>query len=82
MNAINCIIIFFKRKQDKKTPLIIQKMNTLENIPIDFTKIENAIADIEHEPNISTEKLRKLKISLHELKNSSSIKIRKGKLKS
>lgn len=57
-------------------------MNTLENIPIDFTKIENAIADIEHEPNISTEKLRKLKISLHELKNSSSIKIRKGKLKS
>jgi len=59
--------------------VIIKKGKEDKNIK-EYNSIEEAIADLESDPNVSKEKIEKLKSSLKSLKNKTSIKINDGEL--
>lgn len=57
--------------------IIIQKEADAGNIT-EYHSIEEAIANLENDPNVPKEKIEKLKSSLNNLKYKTSIKIRDG----
>lgn len=70
----------FKKEQSVSTPLlIIKKMADDANVK-EYNSIEEAINDLENDPNVSTEKIEKLKSSIRILKDKTSIKIRNGEI--
>lgn len=71
---------FFTKKNKPSGPLLIIKKNTDDDNVKEYKSIEAAIADLENDPNISAEKIDKLRASLNKLKNKSSIKIQDGEI--
>jgi len=73
-------------KNYKPTPLlIIKKETSFSNSKYDadvkeYSTIDEAIADLENDPNVPKEKIEKLKSSLKLLKNKTSITIRNGEI--
>ena len=67
-----------KSGKDGSLPLIIIKKETNDSNIKEYKSIEEAIADLENDPNVSIDKIEKLKSSLKNLKNRASIKIRNG----
>ena len=61
-------------------PLLIIKKNADDANVREFKSIEEAIVDLENDPNVSSDKIEKLRSSLKNLKNKSSIKIRNGEI--
>lgn len=86
MNTLRRLINLFTKKHSKSAPLLIIKKETdltrlLDDVNIkEYNSIEEAIADLESDPNVSAEKIEKLRSSLKNLKNRTSIKIRNGEL--
>lgn len=70
----------FSKKHADSSPLIIIKKNTADENVKEYQSIEEAIADLENDPNVSVEKIEKLKSSLKQLKNKTSIKIKDGEI--
>ena len=56
-------------------PLLIIKKKIDDANVKEYKSIEEAIADLENDPNVSSEKIEKLRSSFKSLKNKSSIKI-------
>lgn len=80
------ISLFTKKTAKRKTrkagsaPLLIIKKDTSNsNIKV-YQSIEEAIADLENDPNVPSDKIEKLKSSVKMLKDQSSIKIRNGEI--
>jgi polyhydroxyalkanoate synthesis regulator phasin len=73
-------MIFFTKKQPKSAPLLIIKKETDEPNVKEYNSIEEAIADLENDPNVSADKIDKLRSALKKLKNKTSIKIKDGKI--
>lgn len=71
---------FFAKKQSKSVPLLIIKKDAADANIKKYESIEEAIADLENDPNVPSEKVEKLKASLKQLKNKTSIKIRNGEI--
>lgn len=71
---------FFTKKRSVSTPLLIIKKDADDVNVKEYKSIEEAIADLEIDPNVPTYKIEKLRSSLKNLKNKSSIKIRNGEL--
>ncbi|MEG8947245.1 hypothetical protein [Rosettibacter firmus] len=69
---------FFKKKSS--FPLIIIKKENDDEIIKEYKSIEDVIIDLENDPNVSSEKIEILKISLKKLKNRTSIKIKDGEI--
>jgi len=70
----------FQKKQSASTPvLIIRKESDDSNIK-EYKSIEEAIADLENDPNVSAVKIEKLRASLKNLKNKTVIKIKNGQI--
>lgn len=61
-------------------PLLIIKKNADDPTIKEYASMEEAIADLESDPNVSTEKIEKLRSSLNTLKNKRSIRIKDGEL--
>lgn len=61
-------------------PLLIIKKSAADPNIKKYTSVEEAIADLETDPNVSPEKIEKLKLSLNSMKNRSSIIIRDGEI--
>jgi hypothetical protein len=80
MNIIKKLIVLFTKNYRVSAPLLIIKKETDNTNVKEYKSIEEAIADIENDPNISAEKIEKLKLSLKNLKNKTSIKIVKGEI--
>lgn len=80
MNIIKKILRYFLKKNSKSSPLLIIKKGADNNNIKEYNSIEEAIRDLEKDPNISREKIDKLKSSIEKLKNKSSIKIRDGEI--
>lgn len=93
MNIINqfktiCLKIFSNHssKKFKHTPLIIIKKessfsDSRYNSDVkEYSSIDEAIGDLENDPNVPKEKIEKLKSSLKLLKDKTSIQIRDGEL--
>lgn len=79
MNLTEKLKIYFSKKQALVSPLLIIKKDTDAN-GIEYQSIEDAIADLENELNIPPDKTEKLKSSLRNLKNKTSITIRNGEI--
>lgn len=77
---------FFTKKNSVSVPLLIIKKDTdLSRLRDDvnvkeYKSIEEAIADLENDPNVPTYKIEKLRSSLKNLKNKTSIKIKNGEI--
>ncbi len=61
-------------------PLLIITKNAGDSNVKEYTSIDEAIADLENDPNVPAHKIEKLKSSLKELKNKSTIRIKNGEL--
>ena len=70
----------FSKKTKRTGSLLIIKKNTDNDNVKEYKSIDEAIADLETDPNISVDKIEKLKSSLNNLKNKSSIKIQNGEI--
>ena len=70
----------FTKKHSKSAPLLIIKKETDDANVKEYKSIEEVIADLENDPNVSADKIEKLKLSLKNLKNKTSIKIRNGEI--
>ena len=68
------------KKQPKSAPLLIIKKDTGDANVKKYESIDEAIADLENDPNVPADKIEKLKSSLYQLKNKSSITIRNGEI--
>ncbi len=68
----------FSKKQTKSVPLLIIKMDMDDSNTKEYLSIEEAIADLENDPNVSAEKIEKIRSSLKNLKIKSTIKIKNG----
>ncbi len=87
MNALKKILSKISTTIQKLIPvkansvplLIIKKEIDNENTK-EYNSIEEAIADLENDPNVSAELVEKLKLSFKNLKNKRSIKIRNGEI--
>ncbi|MFK5891063.1 MAG: hypothetical protein QM486_10070 [Flavobacteriaceae bacterium] len=60
-------------------PLIVIKKDAEDTIK-EYNSIEEAIKDLEKDPNVPAEKIEKLKASVKILKDKTSIKIKNGEL--
>jgi hypothetical protein len=61
-------------------PLLIIKKETDNANVKEYKSIEDAIADLENDPNVSADKIEKLRLSVKNLKNKTSIKIKNGEI--
>jgi len=78
MNFTEKLKIFFSGKHAFNSPLLIIKKDTDDANVKEYKSIEDAITDLENDPNVPAEKIENLKTSLKRLKNKTSIKIRNG----
>jgi len=70
----------FKKKLSKYAPLLIIKKDTDDANIKEYESIEEAIADLEKDPNVPSDKIEKLRLTLKNLKNKTIIKIRNGEI--
>lgn len=70
----------FNKKHPVSAPILIIKKDMDDNNVKEYASIEEAIKDLENDPNVPKEKIEKLKSSLKLLKNRSSITIRNGEI--
>jgi hypothetical protein len=70
----------FPKKQPKSAPLLIIRKDTDDADIRKYQSIEEAITDLENDPNVPSDKIEKLKSSLKQLKNKTSITIRNGEI--
>jgi hypothetical protein len=68
------------KKLSKPAPLLIIKKEVEDSNIKEYLSIEEAISDLENDPNVSAEKIKKLRSTLKNLKNKTSIKIRNGEI--
>lgn len=79
LKIIEKILGAFTKKHVAQPLLIIKKDITDSNIK-EYNSIEEAITDLETDPNVPADKIEKLRASLKILKDKGSIKIRNGEL--
>lgn len=66
----------FTKKPSKSAPLLIIKKNADDANVKEYKSIEEAIVDLEKDPNVPSDKIEKLRSALKNLKNKTSIKIK------
>jgi septal ring factor EnvC (AmiA/AmiB activator) len=80
MYLTNWLMKIFSGNRTTIAPLLIIKQDTKEVNIKEYQTIEEAIADLENDTNVPSEKIEKLKASLKKLKNKTSITIRNGEI--
>ena len=70
----------FTKRQLKQAPLLIIKKDADDVNVKEYKSIEAAIADLEKDPNVSAVKIEKLRVSVKNLKNKTSIKTKNGEI--
>jgi hypothetical protein len=77
-----CLIIkrtfYLLTGKARSSPLVIIKQDVDDANIKEYQSIDEAISDLENDPNVPSFKIEKLKSSLKQLKNKTSIKIRNG----
>jgi septal ring factor EnvC (AmiA/AmiB activator) len=80
LNTIKNLFGFFTKKRSVSAPLLIIKKDA-DNVNVkEYKSIEEAIAELENDPNVPGDKIEKLRLSLKNLKNKTSIRIRNGEI--
>ena len=70
----------FTKTPDPSAPLIIIKKDVEDAHFREYSSIEEAISDLENDPNVPLDKLERLKSSLKQLKSKTTITIRNGEI--
>ena len=70
----------FKKKQSPSVPLFIIKKDADDGGVKEYKSMEEAIADLEQDPNVSQDKIATIRASLKSLKSKTTIKIKNGEL--
>ena len=70
----------FSKKHTKSAPLLIIRKEADNARVQEFKSVDDAIADLENDPNVSLDKIAKLKATLKQLKDKTSIIIRNGEI--
>ena len=78
MSRIQRLMRLFSKKTSNSNPIVIIRKDTDQENIKEYKSVEEAIADLENDPNVPADKIEKLKTSLKQLKNKTSIKIRNG----
>jgi hypothetical protein len=68
------------REKSESAPLLIIKKVLNDSSIKEYKSIEDAIEDLANDPNVSADKIDKLRLSVKNLKNKSSIKIKNGEI--
>lgn len=79
-NFLKKLTHLFSNKQSISAPLLIIKKSADDANVKEYNSIEEAIADLENDPNVPSKKIEKLKSSVRMLKDKTSIKIRNGEI--
>jgi hypothetical protein len=66
--------------QAGSAPLLIIKKDSDDINVKEYQSVEDAITDLENDPNVPSDKIENLKSSLKRLKNKTSIRIRNGEI--
>ena len=74
------LLNLFKKKPHGTMPLLIIRKEADEGYEKGYASVEDALADLEKDPNVPLDKLEKLKSSLKQLKNITTITIRNGEI--
>lgn len=74
------LMYLFSKKPTLSAPLLIIKKEADDANIKEYKSIEEAIADLENDPNVPSDKIKNLKSSLKQLKNKTSIRIRNGEI--
>lgn len=83
---IKKILMSLLNKRTKSVPLLIIKQEANPSAGLadsnvkEYKSIEEAIADLENDPNVPAYKIERLRSSLRNLKNKTSIKIKNGEI--
>ena len=80
MNNLKKLKSLFTKKRSKSAPLLIITKDADDANIKEYQSIEDAISDLENDPNVPSYKIEKLKSSLKLLKNKTSIRIRNGEI--
>lgn len=80
MNIVNLFMKVFTKQNSKSSPLLIIRQDVNQNKVHEYDSIEEAIADLENDPNVPAEKVARLRLSLKNFKNKTSIKIKNGEI--
>ena len=71
---------FFTKKHSSSVPLLIIKKDSDDSNVREYKSIDEAISDLESDPNVPADILERLKLSFKNLKNKTSIKIKNGEI--
>ncbi len=74
------LLELFTKKRSKTVPLLIIKKEPDDYNVKEYNSIEEAIVDLEKDPNVPADKIEKLRSLLKNLKNKTSIKIKGGEI--
>jgi hypothetical protein len=77
---IKKLISFFSKQQTNSAPLLMIRKEMDESDIKEYNSLDEAIADLENDPNVSVDKIGKLREALKNLKNKRTIKIRNGEI--
>ena len=80
MNTIKKLMGFFTKKHSSSVPLLIIKKDSDDSNVREYKSIDEAISDLESDPNVPADILERLKLSFKNLKNKTSIKIKNGEI--
>lgn len=80
MKAIEKLKSILKKNDSKQGPLLIIRKEAEDSHIKEYNSIEEAIADLENDPNVPADKIERLKSSLNKLKSKSAIKIKNGEI--
>ena len=80
MKYLKKLLGLFTTKSSETIPLLIIKKESDDPNIKEYKSIEEAISDLEKDPNVSPEKVARLRLSLKNLKNKTSIKIKNGEI--
>jgi len=69
--------LFGKKVSDNKAPFVI--INKDQEI-IEYDSIEDAIAELEKDPDIPKHKMEKIRASFEDMKNKGKIRIKNGEI--
>jgi len=80
LNLLKELRRLFAKKHADSLPLLIIKKNADDLNVKEYPSVEEAIADLESDPNVPAHKIEKLRLSLKEMKSQNSIRIRNGEI--
>lgn len=80
MKTLKKVQDLFRRRKILTAPLLIIRKDGGDAGVREYKSLEDAIADLENDPNVPPEKIEKLKTSIKQFKNKTSITIRNGEI--